>query len=72
MHTLVHRCDLATPSSAGCLGRLPAAETGESLAGQTIGEDGRWHGDTQTTEVSAVRGLYPIRLPAYSAALIKL
>jgi hypothetical protein len=54
------------------LGHSPASLTGETLAGQTIGTDGRWHGQRIITPVSAVRGLYPVRLPAYSAVLIKL
>ena len=72
VHTLVHPLRSRNAIITRLLGPSPAAETGETLAGQTIGEDGRWHGTRTTTEVSAVRGLYPIRLPAYSAALIKL
>ncbi len=70
--TLVHSLRSRDATVSRLLGPSPAAETGETLAGQTIGEDGRWHGERTTTDVTAVRGLYPIRLPAYSAALIKL
>ncbi len=70
--TLVHTLHSHNATVSRLLGPSPAAETGETLAGQTIGEDGRWHGERTTTSIRAVRDVYAIRLPAYSAALVRL
>jgi hypothetical protein len=68
--TLIHALRSRDARVSRLLGRSPPALTGETLAGQTIGEDGRWHGERTITPVRAVRGLYRVRLPAYSAVLV--
>jgi hypothetical protein len=70
--TLIHALRSRDARVSRLLGRSPAALDGETLAGQTIGEDGRWHGERTITPVQSVRGMYPVRLPAYSAVLVKL
>ncbi len=70
--TLVHALRARDARVSRLLGPSPAALTGETLAGQTIGADGRWHGERTITSVRGVRGLYPVRLPAYSAVLVTL
>lgn len=48
-----------------------SATTGETLAGQTIGPDGRWVGPRVSQRVSRSRaGTYTVAVPAYSEALI--
>ena len=43
-----------------------------TLAGQTIGPDGRWHGRRVTERVRVRNGSYRVVLGGYSAALLTL
>jgi hypothetical protein len=70
------RLALAMPSRGpASVQRLTApsvsAMTGETLAGQTIGPDGRWVGPRVSQRVSRSRaGTYTVAVPGYSEALI--
>jgi hypothetical protein len=50
----------------------PSATTGVTLAGQTLGAQGRWVGTRVMPTVSPARGYYTVSVPAYSGALITL
>ncbi len=54
------------------LGPSPRSTTGVTLAGQTIGSDGRWHGPAVSETVAPAGDVYRLRLPPYSAALVRL
>lgn len=46
--------------------------TGVTLGGQSIGPDGRWHGQRVTTSVMPANGVYRLPVPGYTAELVKL
>jgi hypothetical protein len=46
------------------------ANTGIRFAGQTIGTDGRWHGRQHASGVASSHGLYYLRVPKYTLALV--
>ncbi len=46
------------------------ATSGVTLAGQSIGSDGRWHGRLHVRTVRPAAGVYAVRVPGYSAELI--
>jgi Glycosyl hydrolase family 79 C-terminal beta domain len=48
------------------------SESGVTLAGQSIDPEGRWQGTRRATQVTARSGVYDVRVPAYSAALVNL
>jgi hypothetical protein len=52
------------------IARSVSAKTGETLAGQHLGRDGRWHGRRVTVRVSPSVHGYVVTLPAHSAALL--
>jgi hypothetical protein len=68
--------DVAGASSSASVTRLlaaaPAALDGVTLAGQSIGTDVRWHGQRVLASVSPQGGVYRVRVPRYSAALVDL
>lgn len=47
-----------------------SARDGITLAGRTIGSDGRWHGRRVTTPVRLADGRYRVLVPRYSAVLV--
>jgi hypothetical protein len=49
-----------------------SAESGVTLAGQSIDLEGRWQGTRKATPVTARSGVYNVRVPGYSAALVNL
>ena len=50
----------------------PSARSDVTLAGQTIGSDGRWHGRPHVETVRLRAGRYRTRIRGYSAALLTL
>ena len=62
------------PAGTAHLQRLQAprvgASTGVTFGGQTIGTDGRWHGNPVQTTVSGEGGTYSVTVPGFSAALV--
>jgi hypothetical protein len=69
---------LQTGDPAGPQGRIlvlrapgPRADTGITLAGRWIGADARWHGQKKIVDVSETGGAYPVRLAAYSEAVVE-
>jgi hypothetical protein len=66
--------DLGAVRRAAALERLQArainAVSGVSLAGQTIGADGRWHGRRHIDVVRPVGRAYAVQVAGYSAALL--
>jgi hypothetical protein len=75
----VHPASVALPipgfSSARVqrlLGLSPAATSGETLAGQTLGPDGLWRGKRHETSLPAGPAGFEVSVPAASAALVQL
>src|SRR5581483_7670399 len=50
----------------------PRSTTRVTLAGQSIGSDGRWHGRRRIEAVRPAGGAYRLPVPAYSAAQVNL
>ncbi len=46
--------------------------TGVTLAGQSIGSDGRWHGQRLTYSSTPSNGVYRLPVPRYSVEMVKL
>jgi hypothetical protein len=62
--------------ATGDLARLTAptvqSSTGVTFAGQTIGSDGRWHGQRAERAVPDNHGVYEFQVPAYTGAVLTL
>jgi hypothetical protein len=73
----VANVSLSTGPTAGPvqLERLSApsisARTGVTLGGRSIGSDARWHGRQHAPTIRPSRGVYHLRVPGYSAAVVQ-
>ncbi len=47
-----------------------ASESGVTFGGQSIGPNGRWHGQLNRIAVAEQNNAYRVRMPAYSAAVV--